>query len=281
MPKPLIALLTDFGMGDAYVGIMKGVILNYCPEARLVDITHGVLPQNIRQASYLLYSSYRYFPVHTVFLVVVDPSVGTDRLPVAIQTDHGVYVGPDNGVFSSVLREADSWQAVRLWTPENLSATFHGRDLFAPAAAALACGAALNEIGSPTVDLVQLPHLHVDRVAQDTLEGEVIHVDHFGNIITSLGAFTWHDEFQALRLEWTPPVEFDPSTAYITIADHHITSILPSYAHVPPGELLALISSDGQLEIAANQANAAQFLKVEPGKPVRLTFTLNTERQEG
>src|SRR5207248_280901 len=138
------------------VGVMKGVIAAHCPAARTIDITHQVSPHNIRQAAYLLRSAYQYFPLHTIFLAVIDPGVGTDRRPVAIQTGHGVFVGPDNGVFSAVLDEVDNWQAVVLWPPEHLSATFHGRDLFAPVAARLASGSTLSEVGSPTADLERI-----------------------------------------------------------------------------------------------------------------------------
>src|SRR5258708_6329724 len=146
-PRPVIALLTDFGTSDPYVGVMKGVIAARCSSVRLIDITTEVTPQNIQQAAYLLRSAYRYFPLHTIFLIVVDPGVGTQRRPLAIETDRGIFVGPDNGVFSGVLDVVDSWQALVLLTPENLSATFHARDLFAPAAAVLACGRLLLQLG--------------------------------------------------------------------------------------------------------------------------------------
>src|SRR5258708_19127376 len=140
MAQPLIALLTDFGTSDPYVGVMKGVMANHCPDAQFIDITHAVLPQNVRQAGYLLRSAYRYFPPHTVFLVVVDPGVGTKRNALAIKTDHGSYVGPDNGVFSAVLDEVDTWQAGNILLPERISAAFHCLGVVAPAAAALAFG---------------------------------------------------------------------------------------------------------------------------------------------
>src|SRR5258708_5949429 len=149
MAQPLIALLTDFGTSDPYVGVMKGVMANHCPDAQFIDITHAVMPQNVRQAGYLLRSAYRYFPPHSVFLVVVDPGVGTSRQALAIKTDHGFYVGPDNGVFSAVLDEVDTWQAVVICPPERISATLHGPYGFARAAAALPCAALLPHIVTP------------------------------------------------------------------------------------------------------------------------------------
>jgi S-adenosylmethionine hydrolase len=275
MTQPLIALLTDFGLSDPYVGVMKGVIATHCPSARLVDITHYVSPQGIRQAAYLLRSAYRYFPSHTVFLVVVDPGVGTERRPVAIQTDHGMYVGPDNGVFSGVLDEVDSWQAVVLWPPAHLSATFHGRDLFAPVAAQLACGCSLSDVGTPTVDLVRTPLPRVNVAAQHMLEGEVLHIDHFGNIVTSLGPFEWRKDGRELVLVTKPDepeIVIDAREAEVALGTQRISPICAMYGATQPNELLALINSDRQLEIAINQGNAAWLTSAKIGDPVQLYF---------
>ncbi len=265
----LVALLTDFGTSDPYVGVMKGVMSARCPGVRFIDITHEVRPQNIRQAAYLLHSAYRYFPKHTIFLVVVDPGVGTERHPVAIQTEHGLYVGPDNGMFGPILDEVESWQAVVLWTPREISATFHGRDLFAPAAADLACGRALSELGSPTGDLQWLTLPKADHVAPDTLQGEVLHIDHFGNVVTSLGAFKRDGE--TLTLAGLDP-RIDASTALVTVGHHAITGIRTTYNALPPGSLLALINSDRHLEIAVNQGSAARQTGAQIGDPVHLKF---------
>src|SRR5260370_41933028 len=154
---------------------MKGVMAARCPAARFIDITHDVNPQGIQQAAYLLRSAYRYFPAHTIFLVVVDPGVGTARRPLALKTDHGLYVGPDNGVFSGVLDEVDTWQAVVLWPPDRLSATFHGRDLFAPVAADLAGGQALNKVGTPTTDILRPAPRRIGQSAPDPPEGDRVH----------------------------------------------------------------------------------------------------------
>ncbi|MEP7289811.1 MAG: SAM-dependent chlorinase/fluorinase [Chloroflexota bacterium] len=276
MTQPLIALLTDFGTSDPYVGVMKGVMASRCPDAQFIDITHEVDPQNIQQGAYLLRSAYQYFPSYTVFLVVVDPGVGTLRRPLAIKTDHGLYVGPDNGVFSGVLDEADSWQAVVLWPPEHISATFHGRDLFAPAAADLASGRSLNEIGSPIVDIARPALLRTDHVARDILEGEVIHIDHFGNIITSLGHFDWRNEGRNLLLERKPEISFEALATQVMVGDTQIIGIQGTYGFTPPGTLLALINSDRQLEIAVNQGSAASLTGVQLGDRVRIRFKLRS-----
>jgi S-adenosylmethionine hydrolase len=269
MPQPLVALLTDFGTSDPYVGVMKGVMLTRCPDLRFIDITHEVNPQNLRQAAYLLHSAYRYFPPHTIFLVVVDPGVGTERQSLAVQTDRGFYVGPDNGIFGTILEEVDTWQAVTLWPQEPVSATFHGRDLFAPAAADLACGRSLNEIGSPTADIVRLNLFRAERAAPDTLEGEIIHIDHFGNLVTSLGPFAWDSEARNLH-SMKLDVSINATNATVQLGEHHITGIHATYGQTRPGDLLALINSDRQLEIAVNQGNAAQSTGAQLGDPVTL-----------
>src|SRR5258706_1322237 len=271
MPQPLVALLTDFGTSDAYVGVMKGVILSRCPDVRFIDITHHVSPQNIRQAAYLLHSAYRYFPAHTIFLTVVDPGVGTERGALVIQTDHGIYVGPDNGLFSSILEEVDTWQAVTLWSQAPLSATFHGRDLFAPAAADLACGRSLSEIGSPTADVFQLNLFPIRRIAPDTLEGEIIHIDHFGNLVTSLGPFEWDSDAHNL-LSTKLDIVTRASSITVSFGEWQITGIHATYGLTRPGDLLALINSDRRLEIAVNQGSSAELTGAKLGDPVKLTF---------
>src|SRR5260221_6457383 len=134
MAQPLIALLTDFGTSDPYVGVMKGVMANRCPDAQFIDITHAVMPQNVWEAGYLLRSAYRYFPPHTVFLVVIDPGVGTARNALAIKTDHGFYVGPDNGVLNALFDEVHTRQTGIIWLPERGNFVHHCPDLNVPAA---------------------------------------------------------------------------------------------------------------------------------------------------
>ena len=169
---PLIALLTDFGQSDAYVGTMKGIMLGICPQARLVDLTHAVEPQNIRQAAYVLLTAFRHFPPETIFLVVVDPGVGTAREPIAVETSHGWYVAPNNGVLSFVLPSVQVRHTAVLENTDyqllHASQTFHGRDIFCPAAAHLANGVDLPQFGPPVPELIKL-----DDPALVVTEGEI------------------------------------------------------------------------------------------------------------
>lgn len=268
---PLIALLTDFGTRDPYVGIMKGVIAARCPGAMCIDLTHEVTPQQVTQGAYLLRSAYRYFPPYTVFLGVVDPGVGTARRAVAIQTVRGAFVGPDNGLFSLVLAELESFVAVELRPPHRarLSNTFQGRDLFAPAAADLAGGLPITQLGTFLHDLVQASPLRLDRPEPNVFEGEVIHIDRFGNVITSLGPFDWNQN----QLKFASEGTIDPQSARVYIGQGKIETIQRTYGESAVGTILALISSDGQLEIAVNQGSAAEVLKLHLGDRVRLEIS--------
>ncbi|MEP7294036.1 MAG: SAM-dependent chlorinase/fluorinase, partial [Chloroflexota bacterium] len=186
----LIALLTDFGTTDTYVGVMKGVMLGIAPDIQLVDLTHAIQPQNIRQAAFLLLNSYRFFPPETVFLVVVDPGVGSSRRALAVRAGQYTFVAPDNGVLSYVLDELSECQTVELTNPDyqlsGASNTFHGRDIFAPAAAHLAAGVPLDTLGAPVDPPVILPDPSL-VVAGKHVIGEVLHIDHFGSAVTSIG----------------------------------------------------------------------------------------------
>lgn len=282
---PIIALLTDFGQSDAYVGTMKGVILSICPAARLVDLTHTIPPQNIRQAAYVLLTAYRYFPAHTVFLVVVDPGVGTDRAPIAVHTSQGLYIAPDNGVLSYVLRHLTPYQAVTLHHPAyrlpEVSRTFHGRDIFSPAAAHLANGVPISELGSAAPTLHQLPDPAL-QITSGQVRGEVLHIDHFGNVISSIGHLSWTDSGQLdLAPQFgsdhsvLPPL--DPAICRIRLGEHTIHAIHRTYSTVPPGMLAALVGSSGQIEIGVNQGSAAHMLDLSPGDPVILDFGARQE----
>jgi S-adenosyl-L-methionine hydrolase (adenosine-forming) len=273
-PTPIV-LLTDFGTEDAYVGVMKGVMLRLYPTATFVDLTHAIAPQNVRQAAYVLWTAFHYFPSDSVFLVVVDPGVGSSRQPIAIETAQGRYVGPDNGVFGDVLAEVGAHQAIAidpgLAVPEGLSLTFHGRDLFAPTAARLARGDGLSALGKPLAELVHLPPPRL-IVAPDLLDGEVLTVDHFGNVVTSLGRFAWQEDGSLLlrpRLQPNPTLtHYDPTRMIVQVGGHTFEPIRPTYTGVQPGQPLALINSAGQLEIAINQGHAARQLGLAIGDPV-------------
>ncbi len=277
---PIIALLTDFGLADAYVGIMKGVVLSICPTARLVDLTHDVQPQSVRQAAYVLLTAYRYFPPETVFLVVVDPGVGTARAPIAVETAHGRFVAPDNGVLSYVLQETPPRQVVTLLErkfhlPE-VSQTFHGRDIFSPVVAHLARGTPLTAFGPPRENLVTLPPPRLSVSAAEIV-GEVLHIDRFGNLISSIGRLSWEDDE---RLQFSPrfgaqisfPGALVAAACRVQIGNQPVGPIRRTYGAVPAGEVTALIGSAGQLEIGVNQGNAAQAMQATIGDPVMLRF---------
>ena len=252
----IITLTTDFGDHDPYVGIMKGVILGLAPEARIVDLTHQIPPQNIDEAAFTLQSAQPYFPPGTVHLAVVDPGVGSARRPLLVSTGREIYVGPDNGLFSFALAfpDAQAWALDRPehWLPD-VSRTFHGRDIFAPVAARAALGVPPPALGSPVSAPVVRPPLRAEQLGNGEITGHVIHVDRFGNLITNIPGdwLTGH--------EWT-----------CEIAGVQMRGPALTYAAARRGELLLLVSSNGTAEIAAREANAAARLGARSGTRVRL-----------
>ena len=257
---PIITLTTDFGQADGYVGTLKGVILGICPQATLVDLTHEIPPQNVRQASYVLKVAAPYYPPGTIHVVVVDPGVGGARRPLAMQTPTAFFVGPDNGVFTPILLQETLYRKPpaivhlnqpRYWLPV-VSQTFHGRDIFAPVAAHLANGVSLGALGTQITDAVVLNVPRPARKPGGSIAGEVVYVDRFGNLITNIPA------------SWLMP---EGSWAF-EIRQKHINSLSPNYAAVPAGTLLALISSEETLEIAQREGSAAHMLGVGAGEPV-------------
>ncbi|MCY3782061.1 MAG: SAM-dependent chlorinase/fluorinase [Chloroflexi bacterium] len=277
-----IALLTDFGLEDIYVGVMKAVISDTCPGVQIVDITHAIQPQNVREAAFALLNSYRYFGAGTVFCAVVDPGVGSARLPIAVANERYTFVAPDNGILSYALAnlETDN-RAVKLensaYFAERISRTFHGRDIFAHAAAHLAkTPSVLADLGDAVTSIVTFATPQMSY-ARHRLIGEVMHIDHFGNIITSIGAFNWEDD-DTLRLspmwgEEIPPLQLSANHAHVTIHSHTAHHISHAYHEVPLGAILAQIDSNGFLEISANQDDAAARLDVQIGDKVMLRLT--------
>ena len=268
MSRPSITLTTDFGQADGYVGTMKGVILSICPDASIVDISHDIRPQAIRQAAYVLSTAAPYFHPGTVHLVVVDPGVGSERRPIVVQTERATYVAPDNGVLSMAISQEPPRLAIHLTRREYhlpfVSATFHGRDVFAPAAAHLAAGADPRDMGTPipVSDLVSLPFNRPALQPDGSWLGEVLHVDRFGNLVTSFhcrstpskaGEGTMLNEHSA-----------------IDVAGRRIGRVMRTYADVAPGDLVATIGSSGRVEIAVRDGNAATWLGVDVGEPVRV-----------
>jgi S-adenosylmethionine hydrolase len=238
-----ITLLTDFGLQDPYVGVMKGVIATICPTAPVIDLTHQIPPQNIAAARFALLSAYPYFPPGTIHTVVVDPGVGTARRAIALRTELGYLVGPDNGVFSGIIQHHGVLEAValtsrRYWRSPFPSATFHGRDIFAPVAAHLAAGVAFADLGSEIgLDTLNREGLPPVQPQPNGLLGQIQAIDRFGNLIT------------------TVPAERVVAEATVTLG-HHTAPIVTTYGTSPQGHLVALIGSHGWLEVAVNHGNA-------------------------
>lgn len=259
LPSPLVTLTTDFGLRDPFVGIMKGVILSICPSARLVDLTHDLSPQDVLGGALALESAAPFFPPGTVHLAVVDPGVGSARRAIAIRAGGRYLVGPDNGLLTLTLG-APGWTAVSLTASEyrmaEVSRTFHGRDVFAPAAAYLAAGVPLERLGPPVADPIRLalPDCHL---AGGWLVGEVLDVDRFGNLITSI---------PAARLEALP----GQGAATVEVAGRPAGSVVGSYADGSSEAPAAIVGSTGRLEIFVKAGSARHLLRAERGAPVRV-----------
>jgi S-adenosylmethionine hydrolase len=256
----LITLLTDFGESDWFVGAMKGVILSLLPSARVVDISHRIPPGDLRSAAFQLGCYFRFFPRGTVHVVVVDPGVGTRRKIIAVQSAGSVFLAPDNGVLSYVLRRKGKKKVYAvtrrdLFLPE-VSGTFHGRDIFAPVAAFLAQGLNMSELGPEVVKPRLLPAPRLLRWGDSGWKGEVVFVDRFGNIITSISvarAFRQLNPGAGIKLEISTP------------GGRHEVFLVPAYGSMPRGRNLALWGSSGFLELAVNAGDAAREMGLHIG----------------
>lgn len=275
----IITLTTDFGIEDPYVGVMKGVVLGINPEARLVDLTHAVGAQQVLQGAFLLGNAFRYFPPGTIHLAVVDPGVGSARRALAMEAGGYCFVAPDNGLLTYALAElglksdASGDQPVRTALPPGMravaltnpdfrlhpvSSTFHGRDIFAPAAAYLSRGTSFGELGGEVSSLLLFPLAQPRKQSDGTIAGRVVHVDHFGNLVTDI------------RVADLPEGPVD-----ILVAGKIIHGLSSSYADAAVTEaspLLAITGSAGYLDVAARNGNAARFLDIGPGEPVRVVM---------
>ena len=261
MARPVVALLTDFGTRDHYVGTMKGVVLGVCADAQLVDVTHDVPPQDIHAAAFELAAAYRYFPAATVFLVVVDPGVGSSRRAIAAAAGGFFFVAPDNGVLSLAFEQTPPTRLVELQDPHfalsSISATFEGRDRFAPAAGWLAGGVDLSAFGRELSDYTRID-IPRPRVDEHGVDGEVVRIDRFGNLITNI-----------------PRAMVDTfANGGVTIATMQLPATVSTYSDVPVGDVCALISSSGHLEIAVNGGNASERLRLGRGSRVRYHLRL-------
>ena len=253
----IITLTTDFGLADNFVGVIKGVILSIAPDAALVDMTHEISPQDIHQAAFVLLTGFTYFPSSTIHVCVVDPGVGSDRRILAVRAVGQFFVAPDNGVLSYILDKAGSFECWAIDKPAyrlpEVSQTFHGRDVMAPAAAWLSKGIAPGSLGPRVEDPVRLPGLAAPKTAGQ-IKGRLIYADRFGNLITNVAS----DDV--------------PDHAEVHIGGQTISGLCHSYDAVAPGALLAIRGSHGFLEIARNKGSAHEIVP-DMGVPVIVTIT--------
>jgi S-adenosylmethionine hydrolase len=260
VPQPrIITLLTDFGLRDHFVGVMKGVIAAIAPRARVIDISHEIEAHRVGPARFLLAQSWPHFPKGTIHVAVVDPGVGSERRAILVEAAGHCFVGPDNGLFTDVLvlpkaraREITNRELMRA----EVSATFHGRDLFAPVAAHLAAGVRPAQVGRRIDDAFRLGGGKVVRTGRRYWSGEVAYIDRFGNLITNIETRDFPD-LAARRF-------------VLRVGMIEIDHLSPHYASGAPGEPIALIGSAGTVEIAVNQGSAAKRLGIEIGAPVEL-----------
>lgn len=268
MKPAIITLLTDFGSLDYFVGAMKGVIFSINPAATIVDISHEIPPHDIETGAFNLLSCYRDFPKGTNHVAVVDPGVGSDRRAIVVECAGQFFVGPDNGLFSWICERESNWTATHVTNTtffrKPVSNTFHGRDIFAPVAAALSLGQRREELGPPVTDIVRLPSLDPVSTSENTIDGRIIHIDNFGNCVTNFTRQTLHSRGAATS--WR-----------ITMNDHEIDSFRHFFADSTAGELFAIIGSAGFIEICIRNGSAAKVLNIQRGHSVRLTGGALTE----
>lgn len=256
--RPVVALLTDFGLCDPYVASMKGVIASIAPKTPVIDISHAVSPQNITQAAYLLWSCYKFFPPGTIFTCVVDPGVGTERNILCVEAAGYRFLAPDNGLLQMIL---DSTHARRIVRVENsryfrqiVSPTFHGRDIFAPVAASLSNGLPVGRLGPGTTPRAKGEHLlEISSTRRRTYEGLILHIDQFGNIITNF----------RMRPGLTRPVT-------VRIGRRLVRKSARTYASAGKRSGFAVIGSTNLLEISVRSASAARLLRARLGQRVKL-----------
>ena len=262
MKANLITLTTDFGHKDAFVGTMKGVILGVNPKVGIVDLSHGIPPQDIMAGALVLSGAVPFFPAGTIHVAVVDPGVGSERRPLLIQSEREFFVGPDNGLFSLVMKGKKPKQIVELsedtYHLKPTSSTFHGRDIFAPVAAQLSLGLLPKKLGNPVEDFVRLPWPEV-TTNKRSIQGEVIYVDGFGNLITNIQEDTL--------------APFPRNKLSTTIGQLQIHGLCASYYAVREGDVVAVMNSWRFLEIAVRNGSAANQTGQSVGAPVEVTLS--------
>jgi S-adenosylmethionine hydrolase len=257
----IITLTTDFGLKDGFVGVMKGVIWEIVPDVHIVDLSHEISPQNVLEGAYIMGRSAPYFPKGTIHVGVIDPGVGTDRRPIAAKLGSQYFVGPDNGLFSFMLARAENngeevviidTDNPKYWLSE-ISNVFHGRDIFSPVGAHLAKGVPLEKLGTRIDNPVRLKLLEPEKKG-DGWVGQIMHIDHFGNIATN---------FKHKHLDNMGPV-------VVQLCGVEIQGLVRTFGERPPGDLIALFGSTGNLVISVVNGNAASRLKAEPGDLVEI-----------
>src|SRR6056297_43025 len=256
---PVITLTTDFGIQDHYVGAMKAVLISISENARLIDISHQIPPQDIMAGAWVVRNSAMLFPPGSVHLVVVDPGVGTRRKPIAIKIEDQYFVGPDNGIFSLITDQYE-YEGVELtnrgFWQKNPSSTFHGRDIFAPVAAHLANGVKLSELGRP-IEKLQTYRWAVPISDKDGVQGWIVHIDHFGNLISNIPASMIREAGDGANIK-------------IYVGNTIFNTMVSTFGDVPDGEPAAYIGSSGMLEIAINKGDAREMLGVEKGAQISI-----------
>jgi S-adenosylmethionine hydrolase len=259
-----ITLLTDFGVKDGYPGIMKGVIWGIVPDAQIADLTHSVSPQNILEGALTLARAVPYFPPGTVHIAVVDPGVGTERRPIAARIGDSFFVGPDNGLFTPLLEKAEKTgediQIIHLDRPgywlADVSAVFHGRDIFAPVGAWLANNTPLGSMGTPINDAIRI-EIPAVRAIPGGFRGAVLHIDHFGNLSTNISRGLLPEDTGSVRVRYR---------------EIEIPGLVSAFGDGQPGSLAALIDSGGFLSVCAVNGNAAERLNARIGDIVEVWF---------
>lgn len=259
---PAITLTTDFGMADHYVGTMKGVILRTCPSAQIVDITHDIPPYSLYAGAYAIAQAAPYFPDGTVHTVVVDPGVGTSRRAMVMEADGQYFVAPDNGVLSLVMEEETQMRAFEIVRREFmlpvLSTTFHGRDIFAPVAAAIAQGLIKpEELGPAITDPAVIADLNPHQIRRDWWHGRILSIDRFGNVITNF------------RLENTVILS---KRFRMEIGNFFVEEFQTTFAHAPEGVLFAYLGSSNYIEVGLNRENAAFHMGATVGQSISLHY---------
>ncbi len=252
----IIALLTDFGTKDYFVGAMKGVILSINEGAKIVDLTHEIEPQNIKSAGFTLASVYRNFPPKTIFVAVVDPGVGSERRAILIETENYYFVAPDNGILSLVFPDETNYRVFELTNPKfflpNVSQTFHGRDLFAPVAGWLSKGVKPNEFGAEITEFIRFEDAKPRQISPNELEAEIIYVDRFGNLITNLQKNDLSENF------------------IIEVNEILIEKHLKYYAEAKENEVFTIFGSADYLEIVSFKNSASKLLKISVGGKIKV-----------